>query len=113
MYSGIETDHVEHLNKVFKFLHQHSHFIKIRKCSFAIHRVEYLGHINSGEGVSTDPKKINTIKRWAVPTIAKQLSGFLGLASYYRRFIKDYAVLSHPLKWLLKKNVKFKWFESA
>ncbi|GKB84211.1 putative mitochondrial protein, partial [Tanacetum coccineum] len=67
-------------------------------------QVEYLGHVIYVEGVDTDQSKIQVIKVWPVPKNIKQLRDFLGLIGYYRRFIKNYALIGQPLIALLKKN---------
>jgi len=74
--------------------------------------VEFLGHIISEQGVATDPHKIQVIINWPLPTGLKQLRGFLGLTSYYRRFIKGYGSICKPLTQLLKKDV-IGWNEVA
>jgi hypothetical protein len=70
--------------------------------------VEYLGHIISGQGVTTDPAKIQDIVQWKTPNTMKKLKGFLGLIGYYRRFIQGYATISQPLYQALKKD-NFQW----
>ncbi|OIT26263.1 putative mitochondrial protein [Nicotiana attenuata] len=82
------------------------------KCSFAQSQVDYLGHIISGNGVQTDPAKIQTLLLWPTPTSIKDLRGFLGLTGYYRRFLLGYGVISKPLTSLLKKG-NFAWNEEA
>ena len=79
---------------------------------FAASEMKYLGHVISGQGVQTDPKKIETMKDWPIPKNLKALKGFLGLTSYYRKFIKGYGQIAAPLTTLLKKNA-FEWTDKA
>ncbi|XP_026410652.1 uncharacterized protein LOC113305875 [Papaver somniferum] len=79
-------------------------FAKLSKCSFGQDKLEYLGHIISGEGVSADPLKVDCMTRCTTPTSIKDLRRFLGLTGYYRRFFKNYGLIAKPLTDLLKKN---------
>ena len=86
-------------------------FLKLKppKCKIAQLEVEYLGHIVSQEGIRTDPKKLQAVKEFPLPGNVKTLRSFLGLASYYRRFIPDFARIATPLHALTKKEVEFLW----
>ncbi|GKB83583.1 putative mitochondrial protein [Tanacetum coccineum] len=74
----------------FQIMKDNTLYAKKSKCYFAVPQVEYLGHIISDQGVSTDPSKIEAMQKWPISLTLKQLRGFLGLTGYYRRFIKDY-----------------------
>lgn len=87
-------------------------FAKESKCRFGQKQLEYLGHIISDQGVSTDPDKVLAMKNWPIPKTIKKLRGFLGLTGYYRRFIKGYVEISRPLTQLLKKGM-FSWNDAA
>jgi hypothetical protein len=77
------------------------------KCAFAQRKVDYFRHVISGQGLATDPLKIAAIQHWPTPTNVEQLRSFLGLAGYYRKFIKNFGVICKPMTELLKKKVVF------
>ena len=79
------------------------------KCSLFRKQVKFLGHVVSGEGVTPDPSKVLAVKRFLVPTSVKGVSEFLGLASYFRRFIPRFADVAKPLQRLLETSSKFQW----
>lgn len=104
IYSATLQDHLKHLELVFKVLRENQLVAKRSKCSFAQAQVEYLSHIISGEGVSTDKAKVASMISWPQPKTIKELRGFLGLTGYYRRFIRNFATISKPLTSFLKKG---------
>jgi hypothetical protein len=83
--------------------------VKLKKCSFAKQEIHYLGHILSAQGVQTDPEKVSAVMQWPTPANVRELRGFLGLAGFYRRFVRHFAILAKPLTQLLKKHQLFIW----
>ena len=112
VYSNSKEDHWHHLCAVFKALHNEHLHLNVTKCVFGMRRLEYLGHIISGDGIEADPNKIKAMVDWPIPTTATSLRGFLGLTGYYRRFIRNYGKIAAPLTVLLKHN-KFLWSTEA
>ncbi|KAH9780314.1 hypothetical protein KPL71_008031 [Citrus sinensis] len=112
VYSPTWELHLTHVRKTLEILKKHSFFIKANKCDFGKHKLEYLGHILTNQGVKVDGKKIEAMVAWPQPTNTTELRGFLGLTGYYRKFVGNYGVLAHPLTNLLKKG-NFKWDEDA
>ena len=72
-------------------------------------QVAFLGHVVSKDGIQVDPKKIEAVADWPRPTTVTKIRSFLGLAGYYRRFVKDFSKIAAPLTRLTQKNVKFVW----
>ena len=102
-------EHLKNLSHVLKRLRAAGLQLQPKKCCLCAQKVEFLGHIVSPAGVSTDPKKIEKVANWPALTSKREVQQFLGLANYYRRFIADFARISRPLHKLTEKNMKFEW----
>ena len=101
VYSNTFDDHIERLDRVFTRLQEHSLKLKPEKCKFFQHKVTYVGHQISSDGITTDPDKTQAVSEWKPPTTVKELRSFLGFCSYYRRFVKDFARIAGPLHQLV------------
>ena len=102
VYSDSFDSHVTRLDIVLTKLEEAGLKLKPSKCNLFQRQVKYLGHILSERGIETDPDKIEKVKNWPIPTDRKQLHRFIAFCGYYRRFIKDFAKLAHPLQKLLR-----------
>ena len=113
VYSKNEEEHKEHLRLVLGKLREHQLYAKFSKYEFWLKEVGFLGHVISGEGVSVDPTKVDTVTKWEAPTTMGEIQSFLGLVGYYRRFIENFSKIAKPMTELLKKDTKFKWTEQC
>jgi len=104
---------IDNLSKVFERFRQAGLKLKPKKCSLFSREVEFLGHIVTPDGIHTDPKKTEAIETWPEPKCVKDVRSFLGLCSYYRRFIFLFAEIAKPLHKLTEKGQKFKWSEEC
>ena len=112
VYSKTWKEHLSHLVNIFGLLSLAGLKIKPSKCLFAAREVQYLGHIVSYKGVSPDEKKLEAINKYPTPKSEDQVRSFIGLASYYRRFIPDFAEKAHALTRLTRKDVSWQWGEA-
>ena len=108
-YSKSDSDHEEHLRLVLQKLRDNQLYAKFSKCEFWIDKVPFLGHIISNGGISVDHAKVREIVAWSIPSIVTEISSFLGLAGYYRRFIEGFSKIAKSMMELLKKDKKFEW----
>ncbi|EYB85899.1 hypothetical protein Y032_0289g1517 [Ancylostoma ceylanicum] len=106
-------EHQHNLNAVFKRIADSGLHVRLDKCNFATTQITYLGYIIDKDGRRPDPSKIEAIQRMPAPKDVAQLRSFLGLLSYYGKFVKEMHVLRAPLDALLKKNTKFEWTKTC
>lgn len=110
VFSETKEAHEEHLRLVLDKLREHKFYAIFSKCEFWLKEVVYLGHIISIEGIKVDPTKVKAIVEWEPPQNVKKVRRFLGLASYWRRFVENFSTIVKPLSNLLHKSVMFVWF---
>jgi hypothetical protein len=84
-------------------------YANLDKCTFCTDKVVFLSFVVSGQGVEVDEEKIKAIHEWVPPQNVSQVWSFLGLASFYRQFVKDFSTIAAPTNELTKKEVPFKW----
>ena len=113
VYSKGREDHDTHLRVVLETLRKEQLYAKLSKCEFWLGEVSFLGHIVSEEGIRVDPKKIEVIIEWKPSRNVTKVRSFLGLACYYRRFVKGFSMTMAPMTRLLRKNVRFEWSEKC
>nr|GEU93924.1 putative reverse transcriptase domain-containing protein [Tanacetum cinerariifolium] len=109
IYSKNKEEHGEHLKTILNLLRSEKLYAKFTKCGFWLNSMQFLGHVTDSNGVHVDPAKIEAIKNWSAPTTPTKVRQFLGLAGYYRRFIKEFSLIPKPLTKLTQKNKPYMW----
>jgi hypothetical protein len=109
VYSRSEEEHEEHLHLALQRLQEHRLYAKLSKCKFWMKQVNFLGHVISKGGISMDPSKVQDVLSWNAPTSVGDIQSFLGLAGYYRTFIKGFLKINKAMTELLEKDKKFEW----
>ncbi|MEM7070058.1 MAG: reverse transcriptase family protein [Pseudomonadota bacterium] len=108
-FSDTFPNHLADLQQVFNAIRKADLRLQPHKCQFARKSINFLGHKLSRAGISPDPTKLMAIKAMPAPASRDEVKSFMGLASYYRRFIKNFAKIADPLHQTLRKNVTFNW----
>ncbi|KRX61767.1 Retrovirus-related Pol polyprotein from transposon 17.6 [Trichinella sp. T9] len=113
VFGKTAEEHTARLREVFRRLREVGLKIKPEKCRLMKRRVAYLGHIISEKGIATDPSKTSAVREWPTPTCVSELRQFLGLASYYRKFVNGFANVAAPLHRLLEKGAEWDWSKAC
>ena len=109
IFSETFEEHMLHLNTIFERLYEHGLKLKLKKCSFLQHQVNNLGFVIDQDGIKPDQKKVEAIRALPVPTCVKEVRSFVGMCSYYRRFIPNFSQIAEPIIDLTRKYAHFKW----
>ena len=112
IYSKTAQEHVEHVSQVLTVLRENQLFANPEKCIWMVDKLIFLGYVVTGDGILPDESKVRAIVDWPAPTTLTELRSFLGLAGFYRRFVKRYSEIAAPLTDLLKLN-QFGWNDTA
>ena len=109
IYSKTKSDHEQHIRQVLDLLRKEKLYAKFSKCEFWLPEIQFLGHVINDKGIHVDPAKIESVKNWQTPKTPTEIRSFLGLAGYYRRFIKNFSRIAVPLTALTHKGEPFIW----
>ena len=107
IFSNEIQEHVRRLEHVLQEFDRANLQLQPGKCVFAQPKVEYLGYVVSQDGVSASPEKVRAVQNYPVPKTVREVRSFIGLASFYRRLIPNFAVICKPLTELLRKETSF------
>jgi hypothetical protein len=109
IYSKSIDECIDHLCAVFNALCDVHLFGNLEKCTFCMDQVSFLGYLVTPQGIEVDHAKVEAIHGWPIPKNLSQVRRFLGLAGFYRRFVKDFSTIAAPLNELTKKGEPFSW----
>ncbi|GBG75318.1 hypothetical protein CBR_g19950 [Chara braunii] len=109
VFNKTTREHAEHLALVLQSLRDSQYKINKEKSSFGLPSVIYLGHVISGDGLAPEAAKIAAIQEWPQPQTVRDVRSFLGLAAYYKKFVRNFSAVATPLTNLTKKDTPFLW----
>ena len=111
IFSKTPEEHVEHVRLVLDALQQNELYAAPKKCAFGKTKVDFLGHVVSKDGITLEDKKVHLLQEWPRPKTVGDLRSFLGLANYYRQFVRSFSQIAAPLTELTKRSSSLSWGE--
>ncbi|PKI67131.1 hypothetical protein CRG98_012459 [Punica granatum] len=108
VYSENFDDHKVHLKSILDVLRKEKLFANLNKCTFCTDKLVFLGFVVSAKGIQVDEEKVRAIQEWPSPTSVSNVRSFHGLASFFRRLVKDFSSIAAPLTEVIKKKVGFR-----
>ena len=101
-----EEEHDKIIEEVLRRLEENNLYVKLEKCIWKVRKIRFLGVVIGPNGIEMEKKKVDGVLSWPEPKNVKDVRKFLGLANYYRRFIKDFTQVARPMNTLMRKDVK-------
>jgi len=108
----MEEGHDEIVEEILRRLEENDLYIKPEKCVWKVRKIRFLGVVIGPDGIKMEAEKVDGVLSWLEPKNMKDVRKFLGLANYYRRFIKDFAQVAWPMNMLTRKDEKWRWEET-
>ena len=104
---------MDHLPIMLETLQTHPLYTNFSRCELWLNSVAFLGHIISAKGIRVDLQKTEVVRNWPRPISLSKIRSFLGLAGYYRQFVKEFSSIAFPMSRLIQKKVKLQWSDSC